>query len=484
MPGRTFAITTHSSRLRRFSLPGVKTVINFCIRCCLVNGLAIVAATGIGHTRETGQVPPLVLANATLIDGTGAPARPNVTLLIENGRIAAVHEGDAATPPNAEVVDLSGRYLLPGLIDTHVHLASFEDPEALLRGLLDDGVTTVRDMGGDARTLAVLARDARIGAIQSPAIYYAAVFFGLPWLQDNRSHRSAPGVEPGEAPWSRAVTPDSDLRQLVAEARGTGAIALKLYASLEPPLVHRLVQEAHRQGLAVWSHATIFPSKPSDSVAAGVDVLSHSGSLYPEARPDVPGSYTEAFTKWLPKQDFSAVDPSAPPYDELFATMAAQGTMLEPTLTVLQREGAWPRRETQNKPRAGAAERIDAKALQEWACAATRAAHRAGVTIVAGTDSTPRMSNRIASEMNALVKCGLTPLETIRAATFNSARAIGIEITHGSVEVGKVADLVILSDSPVDDIANVSKVVAVVKGGALRRVTMPETDASAEVFSE
>lgn len=86
--------------------------------------------------------------------------------------------------------------------------------------------------------------------------------------------------------------------------------------------------------------------------------------------------------------------------------------------------------------------------------------------------------------MSALVKCDLTPLDAIRAATFNGARAIGIEATHGSVEAGKVADLVILADSPVDDIANVSKIVAVVKGGALRRVTMPETNASAEVFSE
>jgi len=463
---------------------GVWTVINFGIRCCLVNVLAVVAATGIGHAREAGHGPPFVLANATLIDGTGAPARPNVTLMIENGRIAAIHEGDAATPTNAEGVDLSGRYLLPGLIDAHVHLSNFEDPEAVLRGLLDQGVTTVRDMGGDTRTLAVLARDAKIGAIQSPAIYYSAVFFGPPWLQDTRSHRSALGVEPGVAPWSRAVTPDSDLRQIVAEAKGTGATALKLYAALEPRLAHRIVQEAHRQGLKVWSHATIFPSKPSDAVAAGVDVLSHSGGLYPEARPDVPTSYTEAVTKWMPKQDFSAVDPSAPPYDELFATMAGMGTILEPTLTVLQREGGGPRREAHNKHLAEAAQRIDTKALHEWACAATRAAHRAGVTIVAGTDSTPRRSKPIAWEMNALVKCGLTPLDAIRAAAFNGARAIGIEATHGSVEVGKVADLVILADSPIDDIVNVSKVVAVVKGGALRRVRMPDTDASAEVFPE
>lgn len=149
---------------------------------------------------------------------------------------------------------------------------------------------------------------------------------------------------------------------------------------------------------------------------------------------------------------------------------------------MLQREVGGQRQQAQNKPLAGAADRIDANALHEWACAATRAAHRAGVTIVAGTDSTQRRSNRIARDMNALVKCGLTPLDAIRAAALDGARAIGIEATHGSLEAGKVADLVILADSPIDDIANVSKVVAIVKGGALRRVRMPDTDASAEVF--
>jgi imidazolonepropionase-like amidohydrolase len=415
---------------------------------------------------ETTQ---LVLANATLIDGTGAPGRSNVTVVIEDGLISEIVDSKEHTgPPNAEIIDLSGRFLLPGFIDAHVHVSNEPDKQAALRKFFEEGVTTVRDMGGDARTLAVLARDVRIGAFLSPDIYYSAVLFGPSFLQDPRSRRSAPDVEPGTAPWSRVVTTDSDLAQMVAEAKGTGATALKLYAAMEPNLVRGIVSEAHRQGLKVWSHATIFPSKPSDAVTSGVDVISHSSQLYAEARPDVPSSYTKGITEWMPQQDFAAVDPSAPPFNDLFALMKRQGSMLEPTIAIFRQEQH--RRgvpETGNRQEKEGARRIDIAALADWACAATRSAHEAGVVIVAGTDSTPGRSISISDEMEALVDCGLSPLEAIRAATLNGARAIGIDATHGSVEVGKVADLVVLAADPTENIARVIEVVATVKSGRL-----------------
>lgn len=416
----------------------------------------------------TDEATPLVFTNATLIDGTGAPARSNVTVVIEDGLISEIIDGTPhRAPPNAEVIDLSDRFVLPGFIDAHVHVSNNPNPQAVLRKLLAAGVTTVRDMGGDARTLAVLARDAKIGVIRSPDIYYSAVLFGPPFLQDPRSGRAALGVEPGTAPWSRVVTPDSDLEHVVAEAKGTGATGLKLYSALEPNLVREIVSEAHSRGLKVWSHATIFPSKPSDAVAAGVDVISHSGGLYAEARPDVPSSYTEGITKWMPKQDFAAVDPSASPFDELFANMNHAGTILEPTVAVFRRKRSSAAPEAHKRHLAEAARRIDIGAFGEWACAATRAAHEAGVTIAAGSDSTPGRDIPISGEMEALVECGLSPLEAIRAATLNGARAIGVEATHGSVEVGKVADLVVLVADPTENIASVSEVVATVKSGRL-----------------
>lgn len=443
------------------------SVSHFCPRG-LISLFVVVIFTPDVFAQETDGTALLVLANATLVDGTATEPRPNVAVVIKNGRVSEIVDATAyKAPPNAEVIDLSSRFLLPGLIDAHVHLANNSDPQAALRKLFAAGVTTVRDMGGDARTLAVLARDAKIGAIRSPDIYYSAVLFGPPFLQDPRSRRAAPGVEPGTAPWAWVVTADSDLAQIVAEAKGAGATGLKLYSALEPRLVRQIVSEGHRQGLKVWSHATIFPSKPSDAVAAGVDVISHNSGLYAEARPDVPSSYTEGVTQWMPKQDFAAVNPSAPLFDDLFASMNHEGTMLEPTVAVFRRARSRSAPEAHKRHLAEAASRIDIAAFGEWACAATRSAHEAGVMIAAGTDSTPRRSIPISQEMAALTECGLSPLEAIRAATLGSARAIGIEATHGSVEVGKIADLVVLAADPTENIGNVSEVLATVKSGRL-----------------
>jgi imidazolonepropionase-like amidohydrolase len=412
--------------------------------------IALLAATVLP---TAAAAETIVLTNVRLIDGRGGPAQDNRTIVIDDGKIAAVHADGPRAYAGAKVLDLSGYTVIPGLIDGHVHLADAKDREAQLRDLLYSGVTTVRELAGDVRITRDLARRAANGEIASPAIYYSAVMFGPGFFEDDRARTSAEGTQPGTSPWSRVVTPDSDIAGIVADARLTGAAALKLYASLAPDLVTRLTEEAHRQGLLVWAHTMIFPAGVEHAVAAGADSVIHSKGMISLGRKDVPDTFKEGTQVWVRRFDYARTDPESAPFQRLYADMVRRGTILEPALMA---DG-----ERRPKPLPGWL-----AAMRDWACRATGAAHRAGVIISAGTDGRA-VVGELQSELQRLVDCGLTPLEAIRAATLNNARAIGIEDTHGSIEAGKSADLIAVSGDPATDIGATRNVRMVIQRGRL-----------------
>jgi len=400
------------------------------------------------------QTAPPVMAfeNVTLIDGTGSAPQPGRTVVVRGDRIADIFEtGARELPQGALARDFSGHALMPGLIDGHVHMIPAGDRESQLRALLHSGVTSVRELVSDTRISSELARRAASGEIESPAIYYSALFHG-----PGRSQRSQRRMEPGTAPWSRMVTAGDDIVRLVSEARATGATGVKLYGSLDADLVAALTQEARRQGLKVWSHSAIFPARAGDAVRAGADSVIHAKGLITEGRTDVPDTFAEGVGTWMPARDFAGTDPEAPPFPELYREMVRRGTILEPAHMA---DGDLAR---QPLPEWRAA-------MREWACRATGAAHRAGVTISAGTDTALR-AGALHRELARLVECGLSPLDAIRAATLNNAAAIGIEETHGTIEVGKIADLVIVAGNPAERIGDSANVRAVIRSGRLIEV--------------
>ncbi len=425
---------------------------------------ALAATVGPSRAQDVAVAPgsggPLVLEHVNLVDVRSGSVQADRTIVVKGADIDTVLAAPPAVlPDSAFVLDLAGCWVMPGLIDSHVHIshegrAATED--ALKRALLG-GITTVRDMGGDARRLASLQRDAWLGEIAAPDVYYSSVFAGPAFFTDPRVVDVTRGRVPGETPWARAIRPSTDAREAVLEAKGAGASAIKIYADLPPADVARVTAAAHAAGLRAWSHATIFPSRPSDAVSAGVDAISHASMLYWEGTKDVPAAYG-------PHRDFPPPDTTAalsPALVPLFAAMKRRGTILDATLFVTDEVA----RRTEDPKRKAAAQ-----AYAAYAKRAVRAAHAAGVTIDAGTDDLIADGADLPNlheELRLLVAAGLSPMDAIRAATRTGAEVLGLGATLGEIGPGRRANLVVLSADPTADISNTSRIRFVVKGGRL-----------------
>lgn len=417
---------------------------------------------GVVPVRADGTSPRvLILEDASLIDGRTDAVLPHRTVIVRDGVIESVGDTPPVNiPDSAFVLVLTGSWLMPGLVDSHVHISqdSRRATEAALARALRGGVTAVRDMGGDARRLAGLSRDAMLGEIDSPDIVYSAVFAGPTFFTDPRVVDVSRGVVPGEAAWARAVRPTTDLASAVLEARGAGCRAVKIYTDLPPAELVRVTNAAHAAGLKVWSHATVFPSRPSDAVAAGIDVISHAAMLQWQTTKDVPPRYG-------PHRDALPLGPEAadsPALKTLFAEMVRRHTILDATLFVF--------RESAADTTSPAKRRAYDHAADLYGVAATRAAHAAGVAISAGTDDMigegATLPN-LHAELRMLVEAGFTPMQALQAATRVSAEACGAADRFGTIEPGKRANLLVLGADPTKDIGNTTKIRFVIKAGKL-----------------
>ena len=400
--------------------------------------------------------------NVTLIDGTGAPPRRGVTVLVRDRRVAEVFAAGAKQlPPGTAVVDGTGRYLIPGLIDAHIHLGTMPNrprnvTEAILANAFMGGVTAARDMGGQTATVVPLAARAAEDTTPWPRVYYSALLAGPgTWFEGARGRFMAEGGAAGSTPLVRLIADTTDVRAAVAAARRAGASGLKLYNTIPLARVRELAREAHRQGLRVWSHLAVDPARPSELVEAGVDVVSHADQFVAEVLPYPPGGVMVEDFRAARHQAFQRTSSRTPAMQRVLAEMRRRGTMLDPTLFVMtpspDSTGRVPER---------------AAALYRFATDMVRAAHAAGVPIVAGTDALGGSTPNIHVELQLLVdSAGLTPPEALRAATANAAVALGVADSLGTVAVGKLADLVLLRADPLADIANTQTVVGVMKAG-------------------
>jgi enamine deaminase RidA (YjgF/YER057c/UK114 family) len=308
-------------------------------------------------------------------------------------------------------------------------------------------------MGGDVRVLSGLKRRAELGLITAPDIHYSVIIGGAAFFADRRTVSSAKGRTPGHTDWMRAVTDETDFDALVLRSLGTGATGLKAYAEMTPPQLRALAAAAARHDMPLWSHAYHRDIPPSEVVEAGVDVISHAPYLAAEVVPD--------FHAWHRRSELpdeltltQSMDPAA--YDALFDAMQSRGTLLDATLAVFE---------------LGRDRDASRQAMYRHARLFSRLAARRGIPLVAGTDIASDVAGlpfpAVHYELELLVEeAGLAASDALRAATLNGARALGREAELGSVEAGKLANLLLLRDNPLERIEATRTPLHVIKRGA------------------
>jgi len=412
----------------------------------------LVVASGLGAAPAA-----LLFRHAILVDPARNLAQPGMAILVEGDRIMKIGPDADLAPGLAKVVDLRGAYVIPGLIDTHVHLGTepnLSQAKAHLRLLGMGGVVAVRDMAGDCRFLADLRRQVLVGEVQGPRVFYSALMAGPAFFADARTKASTLGEVPGKVAWMQGITKDTDLVQAVAQARGTYASGIKLYANLDADLTARIVAEARRQNFPVWSHGALFPAKPSDVVRTGLTSISHASMIVYEV-----ATMPEARREQRPEADY-AVPLDHPAFLAVLRLMKEKEVALDATLSVFRRVG-------ETNP--GKLE----KARKEYAFGVgiTRLAHRMGVRVTTGTDWVGRAAKRIPAVWEELItlqdEAGFTPAEALAAGTLEGARLLGLSAEDGELAAGRRADFAVLREDPLKDVKAVRSLRLTVIGGRI-----------------
>lgn len=384
---------------------------------------------------ETGSPPDQVLVDVTVIDGTGAAARTGQTIEIRGGRITAVRP---SVPTDRATIDVAGSFVTPGLIDVHVHLPADSTRGPRLERMLGSGITSVREMATFMPAFADSIAHAQ--PVSLPRVYWSAFWNGSTFMTDPRFADRYERL--GDVPGLLAVTDTTDLEAQARAARDLGVAGIKIITDLDPPAIDAIIGAADAAGLPVWGHATIFPTRPSDVVASGVDVISHSAFFVWEPLDELPRTYNEPhpWNVFGPPAPYATVAYDDPAILAVLDSMRSRGLILDPTLTLMT---------------------ILSAESRDWAVNLTRLAHEREIPIAVGTDTF-----LIFDEIEALVDdVGLTPLEAITSATAVGAAVLGEEDAFGTLEVGKVADLAIYAADPSEDITVLRTPTHVLKGG-------------------
>ncbi|HEY8561022.1 MAG TPA: amidohydrolase family protein [Pyrinomonadaceae bacterium] len=400
------------------------------------------------------QKGALVIKNANLIDVTGAAPLENAAIVIENGRIAQIGAaGSVKTPKGARVFDARGKYALPGLWDMHAHFQQVEWGPVYLAA----GVTTVRDAANEFEYIAAVRDAVRKGRGLGPRLLLAGVIDG--------EHPSAIGV-------MRADTPDK-ARALVNRYFQAGFDQIKIYSSVKPEILRVITAEAHRLGLTVTGHVPR-GMNAVEAVESGIDQINHVRFLPPvlfakDFKPtpgvqptvDVDSPEARAAIEFFKKHN-TVFDPTLAIYELFFHPASKPFSEFEPGAAKLPRELYAPLNNTGVPPEG----EKQAEENLNLFLNIVGTLHKQGLTIVAGTDQVVP-GHSLHRELELYVKAGLTPMEALQSATVVPARVMKRDKDSGTLETGKVADLVLIEGNPLENVSNIRNTKFVVANGRL-----------------
>ena len=377
------------------------------------------------------------LVGATVIDGTDHAPVPNATVVVRDSRIAAVGPSASTTVPRGvPVIDVHGRFIIPGLWDSHAHASQTDWAPAYLAS----GVTTIRDMGGEDAFLVAIRDAIDAGKAFGPRYVLAGLV-------------DAPGPHAFGA--VTAGTPEEGVR-VTDWYHDAHFQQMKIYTDVKADVVRAITAEAHRLGMTVTGHVPTDLGSSQAAVEAGFDGIAHmqlrgvSGSDQANA---LIAFFVAHHTVMDPTESWNELSgrPSATP---LASILPGVSRLPKPLARMFASMAPG-----NGDPAATHARLVASLKLLKDAV-------DAGLLVLAGTDKgVPGFS--LQRELELYVEGGMTPLEAIRTATIMPARSLGMDADVGTLVVGKRADLVVLTADPLADIHNVRLTTRVVAHGVL-----------------
>jgi len=454
--------------------------------------LAFILVLRVAPTLWASGQDSLVLRGGQLFDSVKAELRPVGAVLIEGERIeVVVPPGQRfSIPRGARVIDTHGKFLIPGLIDAHVHLVHILNSahmtgDEILPLYLANGVTALRDVGDEIVAESLVAKHSRNHPDTSPR-----VFLGSPLMDSDPPYHRLIG---------RAVKEPDEVPAFVDDMLKWGVHTFKIYVGIQRPVGKRLIEEAHRHGKWVTGHLGKY--RAQDAVEDGIDSLEHISSVFdfvlPEDRPVMPPLHERsryspqelADLRYQMQVAEASADMAHPRVQKMIEMLVQRKVAVDPTLVVFRNwmllrdlpeayenpdVAAMPKRlqkvwyeSSQTGAPTPESLPLRQKIFRKQQELTGRLFH-SGVSLLVGTDAPVAFCPpgfAIHQELGLLVEAGVTPAAALQAATLNNARTLHQDRSLGSIEAGKLADLVILDANPLAEIGNSRRIHRIIRGG-------------------